>query len=209
MILAVLFADSTGPYRLPFADLWDESRDARLYTGSLPVVAHPPCARWGRLAEQVARRSGQPQPGEDGGCFASAIGNVRRCGGVLEHPEGSAAWAVFGLVRPGARDGQWTQHPDRPGEWCAYTEQSAYGHVALKPSWIYFVGARAPAPLQRGGAPSRFVESLSSSDPRRWHTPMALALLLCSIALAAELSATGPALLPYRRRNQAKGALFP
>ena len=49
MDVAALFVETGGAYfGVPGVDPWDEPRDARLYTGHLPVVAHPPCQRWGR-----------------------------------------------------------------------------------------------------------------------------------------------------------------
>ena len=56
-MIAALFVDRRGCYSgLPDVDLWDESRDARLYKGPYPVVAHPPCARWCKLAGLVEAR---------------------------------------------------------------------------------------------------------------------------------------------------------
>lgn len=49
--IAALFVDSAGCYSgLPQVDTWGIERDARLYAGPHPVVAHPPCQRWGRFA---------------------------------------------------------------------------------------------------------------------------------------------------------------
>ena len=59
-------------YVLPGVDPWDEKRDARLYAGPHPVVAHPPCSRWCRLAGLVEKRWGHKK-GDDGGAFAAAL----------------------------------------------------------------------------------------------------------------------------------------
>ncbi len=57
--VAALFVEGGGAYAgLADVDLWDETRDARLYEGPYPVVAHPPCARWSRLAGFTEARFG-------------------------------------------------------------------------------------------------------------------------------------------------------
>lgn len=138
-MIAALFVARGGCYfGLPDVDPWDESRDARLYDGPWPVVAHPPCARWCRLAGLVEARYGYRR-GEDGGCFASALTSVRRCGGVLEHPAYSDAFAAHGLPAP--RPGGWQR--TFCGGWVCHVEQWHYGHPAKKATWLY---ARIDAP---------------------------------------------------------------
>lgn len=142
MTVAVLFADPKGCYAgLPDVDLWDEKRDARLYAGPWPVVAHPPCSRWCRLAGLVEARWGHKR-GEDGGCFASALDSVRRWGGVLEHPAYSDAWGAFGLPVPD-RLGGWQR--DLNGGAACYVEQVNYGHLARKATWLYCFGVELSA----------------------------------------------------------------
>lgn len=138
--VAALYVDRLGPYpKMPDVDAWDEARDARCYNGPHPVVAHPPCGRWCRLARFVETRWGY-RVGDDDGCFAAAISSVRRWGGVLEHPAWSLAWSAHGLIRPPARG--WARSFD--GEWVCEVAQSAYGHEAQKLTWLLLVGAEPP-----------------------------------------------------------------
>ena len=140
-MVAALYVQTGGAYYgLPDVDPWDEARDARLYEGPWPVVAHPPCARWCRLAGLVEARWGHKK-GDDGGTFAAALAAVRRWGGVLEHPAYSDAWGAFDLPKP-ARGG-WTSSLTSPG-WATEVSQSAYGHRARKRTWLYYVGEEPP-----------------------------------------------------------------
>ena len=51
-MIAALFVEKDGAYfGIEGVDPWDISRDARTYPGPHPVVAHPPCERWGRYAK--------------------------------------------------------------------------------------------------------------------------------------------------------------
>lgn len=141
-MIAALYVERGGCYfGLDGVDPWDEARDARLYAGPWPVVAHPPCQRWGKFwAGQPLsiKRTGQRKvKGDDGGCFASALESVRRFGGVLEHPWGSHAWPHFGLNVP-PRNGGWTK-ADEYG-WTCVVEQGRYGHYARKPTLLYTAG---------------------------------------------------------------------
>lgn len=138
-MIAALFVEAGGCYYgLPGVDPWDEARDARNYRGPYPVVAHPPCQRWGKFwAGQPLhiKRTGQRKKiGDDNGCFASALASVRRFGGVIEHPERSHAWAHFGLNEP-PRTGGWIA-ADFEGGWTCCVEQRGYGHYARKPTWL-------------------------------------------------------------------------
>lgn len=146
-LVAALYVQTGGSYyNLPNVDPWDEERDARRYRGPHPVVAHPPCQRWGKFwAGQplYIKRTGIRQKlGDDGGCFRAALSAVRLCGGILEHPEHSKAWAHFGIEKP-PRKGGWVK-ADNFGGWTCRIEQGRYGHYAPKPTWLYAVGCDLP-----------------------------------------------------------------
>ena len=140
--VAALFVQTDGVYfGLDGVDPWDEKRDARLYAGPHPVVAHPPCNVWGQLAPVNEARYGKPV-GHDGGSFAAALEAVEAFGGVLEHPAYTLAWHAFDLDRP--RRDSW--QPSRRG-WVTEVSQSAYGHKARKRTWLYYVGDTEPPAL--------------------------------------------------------------
>jgi len=142
--IAALFVEAGGCYfGLDGVDPWDETRDARLYRGPHPVVAHPPCQRWGRFWHGSTRRPHQFKLGEDGGCFAAALTAVRNWGGVLEHPADSHAWAAFGLNEP-TRGSGWIV-ADFEGGWTCYVEQGHYGHLSRKPTWLYAAHVDLPS----------------------------------------------------------------
>lgn len=146
MTVAALYVAKNGPYfGLPNVDPWDQERDARKYSGPHPVVAHPPCQRWGRYA------TGGPNPaaerrlkGDDGGCFDRALWAVRNFGGVLEHPAFSAAWLYYGICAPDPKGG-WLSAGDGRGNFVCQVHQGHYGHPADKATWLY-VNAPRPFP---------------------------------------------------------------
>ena len=147
-MIAALFVQRNGCYfGLPNVDPWDATRDARLYRGPHPVVAHPPCERWGRYAADAigAKRWNRPRKivGDDGGCFAHALWSVRSFGGVLEHPCDSKAWRAHGLLTPPRRGG-WVNAGDGVG-WTCCVEQGHFGHRARKATWLYAVGCELPS----------------------------------------------------------------
>ena len=117
-------------------DCWDESSDARKYDGQHPVVAHPPCGPWGRLRHLYK--------GNEHACAPRAVEQVRRWGGVLEHPAGSLLWKHFDptsiwdgdekrMPGPG-------EQPDHYGGYTIEVDQCEWGHVARKRTWLYLVG---------------------------------------------------------------------
>jgi hypothetical protein len=190
-VIAALYVQTNGVYfGLDGVDPWDEARDARLYDGPHPVVAHPPCSRWCRLAGLVEARWGHKR-GEDGGCFASALANVRRVGGVLEHPAYSDAWAAFDLPAP-PRSGGWTR--GMCGGWTCQVSQAAYGHRARKLTWLYAYGVELPSldwSVPSGTAWTSYgdydrygdVERLGKKEASR--TPLAFRDILIAMARSA------------------------
>ena len=141
--VAALYVEPAGPYaNLDGVDVWDEARDARTYKGPHPVVAHPPCARWGRYWGGSPTQWPRLVKGDDGGCFDAALTAVRKFGGVLEHPEASHAWPHAGLIKPLKRGGWFA---DIYGGWSCCVEQGHYGHRARKATWLYAVGIDVPS----------------------------------------------------------------
>lgn len=147
-MISALYVSPKGHYvNRPDIDAWDEQRDARLYQGPHPVVAHPPCQLWVNLAAVNWKRYGRQRPawypnGSDGGCFRHALISVLTYGGVLEHPAFTHAWDHFGLMRP---EGQgWL---DAGGYWTCEVWQSAYGHRAQKRTWLLYASNRPPHEL--------------------------------------------------------------
>lgn len=151
--VSALYVESGGCYYgIDGVDPWDQDRDARLYAGPNPVIAHPPCQRWGKMwagSPSVIAKTGQrKRKGDDGGCFKAALFDVRRFGGVLEHPWGSHAWSHFGINKPD-RKGGWIKADEFGGFTCC-VEQGRYGHYTPKPTLLYAVGV-SPLPELRWG----------------------------------------------------------
>ena len=141
--VAALYVQTGGCYfDLPGVEPWDQERDARKYDGPWPVVAHPPCQRWGKMWAGspfvIARDGIRKVKGDDGGCFAAALAAVRKWGGVIEHPRGSHAWAHFGINKPPSSGG-WVS-AGLCGGWTCCIEQGRYGHYARKPTWLLVYG---------------------------------------------------------------------
>ena len=141
--ISALYVETDGCYfSLPDVDPWDINRDARLYEGPHPVIAHPPCQRWGRFWHGSTRKPHQFKQGDDKGCFAAALHAVRMYGGVLEHPKDSHAWRWNGLNRPPLTGG-WIE-ADQIGGYTCCVYQGHYGHLSGKPTWLYAHSVELP-----------------------------------------------------------------
>lgn len=135
-------------------ECYDENRDARTWTGGTVIVAHPPCAQWGRLR-------GLAKVNEDVKALGPlAVRLVRENGGVLEHPAGSTLWPACGLPTPGARD-----------EWGGFTldvDQVIWGHKAQKRTWLYVCGCQ-PEELPPIPAPGAVPTHRVTSSAKTFH----------------------------------------
>lgn len=154
--VAALYIDPRGHYpRLPDCDCWPVERDARLYVGPLPVVAHPPCGPWGRLRHLYK--------GNEHDCALRAVEQVRAFGGVLEHPAGSLLWEACDLPPPQWHWAARLGYPlivDKHGGFTVELDQCEWGHHARKRTWLYLCGvpreALEPRPYP-GRPPTHYV----------------------------------------------------
>lgn len=174
--VSVLFARSDSCYNDLVGDVWDIKRDARNYIGTNAVICHPPCRGWGRL-----RHLAKPRPDEKA-LALFAVEQVRRCGGVLEHPLGSSLWHQASLPKPGFVDA-W-------GGWTLLVDQGWFGHKAPKPTYLYICGVTSscvpelPVQLQRAEG-----RTLDLTPAEREHTPIQFAHFLLAIAAQAAVPA--------------------
>jgi hypothetical protein len=202
--VAVLFARKDSVYRkIPDCDVWDKTRDAMLYSGSDPVVAHPPCRLWSRLAHF----SSAPKKEKELARFA--VRTVQRVGGVLEHPAHSKLWADMKLPAVGQEDAN---------GFAIEVAQLWFGHPCNKKTWLYVSGIRMDQFPPLPGTPrfdftfldllseipayvrylcmeSRF-SNLANVKPRRWReaTPEEFAVWLLKIARLCRKAPVKPAL---------------
>ncbi len=188
--MSALYVDpERGPYlRLLGAErVWGVGRDARRFRGPGPVVAHPPCGPWGRLRNFCTR--------QDPGAALVALRQVRRFGGVLEHPTGSVLWRAAGLPLPMRGEGELPLLVGR--EWTLQVNQVRWGHPAIKSTWLLFVGvppASLPAipslrePTHRVGAWRRTADQLPCLWSTETHiTPPSFAAWLVTAAALANV----------------------
>ena len=186
--IAVLFAREDSIYKLmPECDVWDKTRDALSWPGGASVIAHPPCRLWGRL-----RTFANVVPGEKE-LAVWAVDQVRKWGGVLEHPFGSTLWEFCGLPRAGKRD--------EFGGWTATFPQFWLGHKAEKATHFYIVGCEpdeAPQIPMVFREPQYVVQTRKRADYRphipkadRERTPFEAARWLISIATKAATNLEG------------------
>lgn len=180
MKVAVLFAREDSIYKtLTRCDVWDIERDARKWPGGAPVVAHPPCRAWGQLKHFAKPRNGEKE------LALWAVEQVRRFGGVLEHPFKSSLWPAAGLPEPGKRDAF--------GGWTLPINQHWFGHRAEKKTLLYLVGiepARVPEIQLRLDEPTHVINTSKRAGRKpevtkaeREHTPQMLAEWLVELAL--------------------------
>lgn len=190
-MIAALYVDRLGPYaKIADVDAWDEARDARTYPGPGPIVAHPPCGPWGKLRHLYQ--------GTEHALAPWAVAQVRRFGGVLEHPAESRLWSACDLPPIGL---PWR---DEFGGYSVAIDQVEFGHVARKQTWLYLVGVprtaleASPYPNRQpthyasggrtpssrnGGAVPAGMKVCSAQQRRR--TPPELAAYLVRLARAA------------------------
>jgi hypothetical protein len=185
-VIAALYIDPLGPYvGRPDVDAWDEARDARLYDGPWPVVAHPPCGPWSALRHLSRETTAD--------CGPRAIEQARKFGGVVEQPARSRLFEACGIDRSEL----------------LFTEQVSWGHVARKPTALYLVGIdRMLATVRTGGTPTHWCSGgrrrssgtgglvpagikVCSAQQRR-RTPPAFADWLISLAQSADVSRPSP-----------------
>lgn len=144
--VAALYVERGGPYfNMPAVDPWDLARDARTYSGPHPVIAHPPCGPWGELRHLYK--------GNEHDCAPLAVEQVRKWGGVLEHPHRSKLWSHAQLPGRG-------EPLDTFGGFTVEVDQCAWGHVARKRTRLYFVGVdrqRVESTIRIGGTPTHWV----------------------------------------------------
>jgi len=127
---AALFVRSDSAYKKRFAfDAWDAERDALNYTGTGPVVCHPPCRSWGQLSHMAKPREGEAE------LSLWSIEMIRKNGGILEHPKASR---LFKNHLPDV-----DHLPDEYGGFTILIDQYNFGHVAHKPTKLYLCGIEA------------------------------------------------------------------
>jgi hypothetical protein len=145
--VAILFARRDSIYKnLPDCDVYDIDRDALTFEGKMPVIAHPPCRTWGHL------KAFSNAPESEHKFAIWAIEQVRKWGGVLEHPKGSTLFRECKCGLPGGL-------PDEYGGILIQVDQFHWDHKARKRTLLYIVGTYDLPPFpRRKGKPTHVID---------------------------------------------------
>jgi len=190
--IAALFVMEDSIYKsMPGVDCYDIHRDAWSFPGGMPVVAHPPCRTWGRL-----KHFATAAPPHEHSLGPWSIDQVRKFGGVVEHPNGSSLFAECGVHKPTKLN-----LPDKHGGYLIQISQYWWGHKAEKKTLLYICGcpySKLPPIPFRDGRPkycvgsfklngsgnirSTYGEQKPVSKKDRLHTPPAFAKWLIETA---------------------------
>lgn len=163
--VAVLCSDPRGPYPAMGVDCYDVGRDARTFAGGKAVIAHPPCGPWGRMKGLCTKQDATLGP--------YCVRQVRRWGGVLEHPAHSGLWTHEKMPPPGFL-------PDAFGGITLAVSLNRFGATVHKPTWLYIVGADDWPAIPPSQPVTQTVDWLHSSH--RHITPEPMARWLIDIA---------------------------
>lgn len=135
-LVPVLFVHSRSNYKkIPFFDCYDEKRNALSYTGSHPVIAHPPCRLWSRL------RSFSKAPESEKNLAIWSVDLVRSVGGIVEHPYDSQLWKHIHCPGVGVFD--------KFGGTSFVFDQFDFGYYTRKRTRLYIVGLNSLSEMPR------------------------------------------------------------
>lgn len=129
-------------YKIPGLDLWNQERDAYNFTGSNPVICHPPCAQWSKLKAFAGTNKQEKE------LAYFCIEKVNQNGGILEHPAGSGIWKLPGIKR----------------ENIISINQHWFGFPAQKRTWLYFTQVKPISFPLNFNCPVKTVTELHSSS---------------------------------------------
>ena len=149
MKIAILCANERSIYHeIPTVEVYDRRRNARIFTGSQPVIAHPPCRSYSAFMSHWAK----PEPGErDLALFCTE--RVACNGGVLEHPAHSR------YLRRFVGSSEWKIEE---------VHQSWFGYPTTKRTWLLmpstYTVPEVPFTLTQYGKERQLFENMSHSQ---------------------------------------------
>lgn len=151
-------------------EVYDVDRDARMFPGDMPIVAHPPCRGW----SQFARCMGHIPIPEERELGLWCCDQLRACGGVLEQPAGSKLFFAAGF-------------PDSQ-IWITEVWQAWWGYRTKKSTWLAFCGVdpravNPPLRLHNRGSDRKTYDRMS--ERQRSETVPEFADWLVALARAA------------------------
>jgi hypothetical protein len=127
--VTVLYVDEKSLYKSDSRfDCWDLYRDARLYTGKAPIIAHPPCRLFSKLHGLSTAASTKMD------LAYRSIWHIQTYGGILEHPKSSKLWDIMNLPTG--------LQIDKFGGFTLCVDLHWFGADVRKPTLLYICGIR-------------------------------------------------------------------